>query len=126
MPAPIDPSVSMSPIADPWPESLVDAELPLENLAPAADRAERIALNEKDGRAGSVRVALARTDLLFERFRDARPCRVGGIGEVDELSARGARNQHQTDGQREGRDRGSEDSLVADRRQDFEVEVGRQ
>jgi hypothetical protein len=63
-------------------------ELALEHLAPATNRAERVAPDEKERGVGGHHVAPARADLLLQRFLHARVRPIRGLGDVRELRVR--------------------------------------
>ena len=70
------------------PESLHQRELPLEQLAPAPDRAGRVARDDVGGRIRCQPVTDARADLLIERLEDARAFDVRRLGLIRELRVR--------------------------------------
>jgi hypothetical protein len=89
-------------IADARSLALGPGELPLEELSPATDRAERIASKYEEGGAWSHDVAAPGTDLLCERLADPFVEDVGRLRAVDELGVRwGSDEQRPTDNQRE-------------------------
>src|SRR5690606_2746206 len=67
-------------------EPLARAELALEDLPAAANRAGRIALDEVDGRPRRRRVALAAADLACERLADTTARRHELERRVDQLA----------------------------------------
>ena len=58
-------------VLEQWALSLRPHKLALENLSSTPDSAERVAVNNEEGRAGGGNAAAPGADLLSERFVDA-------------------------------------------------------
>jgi hypothetical protein len=86
-------------ILRPGSQTLLCGELPLKELAPATDRAERVALDEIQRRAGGHEVAASRPFLLPQGLVDPLPGVVRGLRLVGELRLREGADQEERDHQ---------------------------
>ena len=69
--------------------ALLPRKFALEELPTAADRAEGIAGDQVERRAGRLSVGAAGTNLLLQRLKNAFVCQVGRLGLVDKLGRAG-------------------------------------
>jgi hypothetical protein len=76
-----------APVGLPWSKALCHGEFALKELAPAANGARRVPLDEVDRRVWCVLISLSRTDLLLKRKCDPPPGGIGGLGLIRELRA---------------------------------------
>jgi hypothetical protein len=77
------------PIAETWPDTLPDGELPLEQLASSDNGTERVTGNEKQRRIRRQHIPTARPNLLLERFLDTSVLHIGELAAIRLLGVQG-------------------------------------